>query len=86
METGTNGYHGGLSRGSFEDQRDRDLKVFQELSVDAGLKEAVEAFAMREAAAPRKRDGVQQQVHQLLALQRSNAALSLTYSICSDAC
>lgn len=55
--------------------------MFQQLSVDGHLEEAVEVLAVREAQEVmamtsrywhREHDGVQQQVHQLLTLQRNS--------------
>lgn len=57
------------------------MQTSQQLGVDGHLEEAVEVLAVREAHEVvavtsrywhRKHDGVQQQVHQLLTLQRNN--------------
>lgn len=74
-KTGRDGYHGGIFRGSFHEKWHGDLKLPEQLSVDGGLKEAVEVFSVWEAQQVqavtfRNWHGVQQQVHQSLALQR----------------
>lgn len=57
------------------------VQTSQQLSVDGRLKKAVEVLAMREAQevvavtsrkGHRKHDGVQEQIYQLLALQRNS--------------
>lgn len=77
VKTGFKSYHSGIFRGSLHEKRYRDLQLSEQLSVDGAPKEAVEVFAMREAQEVeamtfRNWHGVQQQVHQLLTLQRIN--------------
>lgn len=74
-------YHGGSLRRSFHEVWYCGLQTSQQLSVDGHLEEAVEVLAMRKAQEVmavtsryrhREHYGVQQQVHQLLTLQRNS--------------
>lgn len=74
-------YHGEVLGGGLHQAWDGGLQAFQQLGVDGGLEEAVEVLAVGEAqevVAPaagdryRKHDGVQEQIHQLLALHEKS--------------
>lgn len=74
-------YHGGILRRSFHEAWYYGLQASQQLCVDGHLEEAVEVLAMWEAQEVmamtsryrhREHDSVQQQVHQLLTLQRNS--------------
>lgn len=81
MRTRTKRYHGRILRRSIHEAWYCGLHTPQQLSVDGRLEEAVEVLAMREAQEVmalisryrhREHYGVQQQVHQLLTLQRNS--------------
>lgn len=81
VKTRSKRYHGGSLRRSFHEAWYCGLQTSQQLSVDGHLEEAVEVLAMRKAQEVmavtsryrhREHYGVQQQVHQLLTLQRNS--------------
>lgn len=76
-------YHAGILRGGLHEAWYGGFQIFQQLCVDGGLEEAVEVLAVGEAEEVvavtawdrhRQHDGVQQQLHQLLTLQKTTSA------------